>query len=122
MKCPCQIPGQGSFCAHFHEFSLDDGPGFYCNGDIRQMNQAVLCFSTLLGMVVGAAVASRYPLDLQYGGFWLTGFIISVIFYLALPRWHKILKWGTRERASSLSIYHDLAGHECSGIYFIERV
>jgi len=49
-------------------------------------------------MVVGAAVASRYPLDLQYGGFWLTGFIISVIFYLALQRWHKILKWGTRAR------------------------
>src|SRR5207245_7468944 len=24
---------------------------------------------------------------------------------------------GTRERASSLSIYHDLAGHECSGTY-----
>src|SRR2546421_12688395 len=74
MKCPCQIRGQGSFCAHFHEFSLDHGPGFYCDGDIGQMNQAVLCFSTLLGLVVGATVASRYLLDLQYGGFWLTGF------------------------------------------------
>src|SRR6266480_4661290 len=61
MKYPCQIPGQGSFCAHFHEFSLDDGPGFYCDGDIGQMNQAILCFSTLLGLVVGATVASRYP-------------------------------------------------------------
>src|SRR5947209_7196967 len=41
MKCPCQIPGQSSFCIHFHEFSLDDRPGFYCDGDIKQMNQAV---------------------------------------------------------------------------------
>jgi len=63
------------------------------------MNQAVLgFFSTPLGLVVGAAVASRYPLALQYGGFQLTGLIISVIFYLALPRWHKILKWDTRTR------------------------
>jgi uncharacterized membrane protein YhaH (DUF805 family) len=67
------------------------------NGDIGQMNQAVLgFFSTLLGLVIGAAVASRYTTDLQYGGFWLTGFIISVIFYLALQRWHKTLKWDTR--------------------------
>ena len=99
MKCPCQIPGQGSFCAHFHEFSLDDGPGLYCDGDIGQMNQAVLgFFSTLLGLFVGAAVASRYPLDLQHGGFWLTGIIVSVIFYLALQRWHKTLKRDVRTR------------------------
>ena len=97
MKCPCQIPGQGSFCAHFHEFWLDYGPGFYCDGDIGQMNQAVLgFFSTLLGLFVGAAVASRYPLDLQHGGFWLTGIIVSVIFYLALQRWHKTLKRDVR--------------------------
>src|SRR3989442_12718562 len=25
MKCPSQTPDQGSFCTHFHEFSLDDG-------------------------------------------------------------------------------------------------
>src|SRR6266516_7171428 len=61
MKCPCQIPGQGSFCAHFHEFSLDDGPGFYCDGDIEQMNQAVLCFSTLLGLVVGGRGCQPLP-------------------------------------------------------------
>ena len=62
MKRPSQIPDQGSFCAHFHEFSLDDGPGFYCDGDIEQMNKAVLGFvSTLLSLVVGATVASRYP-------------------------------------------------------------
>src|SRR6266480_2383307 len=61
MKCPCQIPGQGSFCAHFHEFSLDDGPGFYCDGDIGQMNQAVLCFSTLLGLVVGGRGCQPLP-------------------------------------------------------------
>jgi hypothetical protein len=61
------------------------------------MNQAVLgFFSTLPGLVVGAAVASRYPPDLQYGSFWLTGFIISVIFYLALQRWLKTLKWDVR--------------------------
>ena len=84
MKCSSQIPDQDSFCAHFHEFWLDYGPGFYCDGDIGQMNQAVLgFFSTRLSLVVGAAVASRYPPDLQYGGFWLTGFIVSVIFYLA---------------------------------------
>jgi len=51
----------------------------------------------------------------------LTGFIISVIFYLALQRWHKTLKWDVR-RASNLSLYHDLADNEGSGIYFIERV
>ncbi len=57
MKCPSQIPDQGSFCAHFHEFSLDVGPGFYRDRDIGQMNQAVLdSFSTLLGLVVEAAV------------------------------------------------------------------
>src|SRR6266480_2957077 len=62
MKCPCQIPGQGSFCAHFHEFSLDDGPGFYCDGDIGQMNQAVLgFFSTLLGLVVGGRGCQPLP-------------------------------------------------------------
>jgi hypothetical protein len=34
------------------------------------MNQAALgFFSTLLGLVVGAAIASRYPQDLQYGWF-----------------------------------------------------
>src|SRR2546429_5036150 len=99
MKCPSQIPDQGPFCAQFREFSLDDGPGFYCDGDIGQMNQAVLGFvSTLLGLVVGAAVASRYPPDLQYGGFWLTGFTISIIFYLALQRWPRTLKWDVRTR------------------------
>src|SRR5438445_12754711 len=99
MKCPCQIPDQDSFCAHFHEFSLDDGPGFYCDGDIGQMNQAVLCFfSTVLSLDVGATLASRYLLDLQYGGFWLTGFISPVIFYLALQRWNKTLKWDLRTR------------------------
>src|SRR6266699_1504802 len=41
MKCSSQIPDQDSFCAHFHEFWLDYGPGFYCDGDIGQMNQAV---------------------------------------------------------------------------------
>jgi len=70
MKSPSQIPDQISFCVHFHEFSLGDGPGFYCDGDIGQMNQGVLgFFSTPLDLVVGAAVASRYTLDLQYGGF-----------------------------------------------------
>ena len=99
MKCPSQIPDQGSFCIHVHEFSLDDGPGFHGDGDIEQMSQAVLgFFSTLLGLFVGAAVASRYPLDLQYGGFWLTGIIVSVIFYLALQRWHRTLKWDVRTR------------------------
>src|SRR5437773_11402338 len=53
MKCPCQIPGQGSFCAHFHEFSLDDGPGFYCDGDIGQMNQAVRLLLHTSSLVVG---------------------------------------------------------------------
>ena len=54
MKCPSQIPDHGSFCIHFHEFSLDDRPGFYCDGDIKQMNQAVLgFFSPLVGLVVG---------------------------------------------------------------------
>jgi len=97
MECPSQTPDQGSFCVHFHEFSLGDGPGFYCDGDIGQMNQAVLgFFSTPLGLVVGAAVASRYPPGLQYGGFWLTDFIVSVIFYLALQRWHRTLKWDVR--------------------------
>ena len=70
MKCLSQIPDQDSFCAHFHEFSLDDRPGFHCDGDIGQMNQGVLgFFSTPLDLVVGAAVASRYTLDLQYDGF-----------------------------------------------------
>jgi hypothetical protein len=62
--------------------------------DVSGINQAVLgFFSTLLGLVVGAAVASQYPLDYQFGGFWLTGFILSVIFYLTLQRWNKSLKW-----------------------------
>ncbi len=42
----------------------------------------------LHGIVVGAAVASQYPTDYAFAGFWL-----SVIFYLALQRWHKTLKW-----------------------------
>lgn len=62
--------------------------------DVRGINQAVLgFFSTLLGLVVGAAVASQYPLDYQFAGFWLTGFILSVVFYLSLQRWHRNLKW-----------------------------
>jgi len=66
------------------------------DGDIGQMNQAVLgFFSTLLGLIVGAAIATAFPQNLQYGGFWLLGFIISVIFYLALQRWHTTLKWAS---------------------------
>ena len=62
--------------------------------DVKGINQAVLgFFSTLLGLVVRAAVASQYPLDYQFSGFWLTGFILSVLFYIALQRWHKSLKW-----------------------------
>jgi uncharacterized membrane protein HdeD (DUF308 family) len=62
--------------------------------DVKEINQAVLgFFSTLLGLVVGAAVASQYPSDYAFAGFWLTGFIFSVIFYLALQRWNMNLKW-----------------------------
>jgi len=62
MKCSSQIPDQDSFYAHFHEFWLDDGPGFYCDGDIEQMNQAVLSFvSTLLGLVVGGRGCQPIP-------------------------------------------------------------
>jgi hypothetical protein len=62
--------------------------------DVRGINQAVLgFFSTLLGLVVGATVASQYPSDYAFAGFWLTGFILSVIFYLPLQRWHRNLKW-----------------------------
>jgi len=69
--------------------------GFLLRRGIGQMNQAILgFFSTPLSLVVGASVVSRYPLDLQYGGFWLTGLIISVIFYLDLQRWHTTPQMG----------------------------
>jgi uncharacterized membrane protein YhaH (DUF805 family) len=67
--------------------------------DVKGINQAVLgFFSTLLGLVVGAALASQYVQDQQFFGFWITGFVLAVVFYLALQRWHRNLKWNLEAR------------------------
>ncbi len=62
--------------------------------DIRQYNMAVLgYFSGLLGFVVGLAAATLYPPDIKFAGFWATGILLGVLFYLSLSRLHRNLKW-----------------------------
>src|SRR5438876_3482815 len=40
-EMPVPDPRSGLILRHFHEFWLDDGPSFHCDGDIGQMNRAV---------------------------------------------------------------------------------
>jgi hypothetical protein len=39
-----------------------------------------------------------YPAGYQFGGFWVTGFLVSVALYWPLFRWQRNLKWEERSR------------------------
>lgn len=67
--------------------------------DIRQLNSAVLgYFAALLGLVVGLAAATLYPLESQFWGFWTTAFIATWSLYWPLYRWHRNLIWDSGSR------------------------
>jgi hypothetical protein len=51
-----------------------------------------------IGSASSTTVRTYFSVIYQFGGFWLTGFILSVIFYLALQRWRKNLKWQLETR------------------------
>lgn len=62
--------------------------------DVRQLNSAVLgYFAALLGLVVALALASLYPVELQFWGFWATALVVVWIFYWPLFRWHRNIRW-----------------------------
>ena len=66
--------------------------------DVSGMNMAVLgYFSTLLGIVLGLSAATVYPADYQLTGFWLTGIVLSTLFYWTLQRCQKTIKWDTKD-------------------------
>ncbi len=70
--------------------------GALADKDVRQLNQAVLgYFSGLLGLVVGLAAAKLFPVAYQFAGFWITGLLVSFLFYWSLQRWHRNLKWSS---------------------------
>ena len=63
-------------------------------GDVRQLNMAVIgYFCGLLGFVVGLAAATIYPAELKVAGFWTTGLLVAVLFYIILYRIYKGLIW-----------------------------
>src|SRR2546430_16475835 len=117
MKCPSQTPDQGSFCTHFHEFSLDDGRVSIATGyRADEPSDPRLLLNTSKSSCRGLGCQ---PLP---SGPSVWRFLVDRPHYLGniLPGSSKMAydpSNGTRERASSLSIYHDLAGHECSGTY-----
>lgn len=61
--------------------------------DITQWNMAVLgYFSGLLGIVVALSIATL--LD-NYYVFWLVGAVLGIVFYFAIQRLHRQVKWAS---------------------------
>src|SRR5881409_1068051 len=44
---------------------------------------------------VGLAAANLFPVAYQFAGFWITGLLVSFLFYWSLQRWHRNLKWSS---------------------------